>query len=45
MFASNHEFVLCDNDTQRHVNKGAQQIAVHRLAFSPTLELLSVQRS
>ena len=22
---------MCDNDTQRHANKGAQQIAIHRL--------------
>ena len=45
IFASNRaSCFMCDNDTQRHANKGAQQIAVHRLQFgyglgsSPTLK-------
>ena len=36
IFASNHEDALFDNDTQRHANKGAQQIAVRRLSVQQT---------
>ena len=38
IFASNREFVLCVTMTQRHANKGAQQMAVHRLSWPRDLQ-------